>query len=41
MAGRTDSGRRLLFVLLVFAIGATALVGRLGYWQLARHGDLV
>ena len=41
MAGRTDSGRRLLFVLLVFAIGATALVGRLGYWQLARHDDLV
>src|SRR4029079_16730088 len=41
MAGRTDSGRRLLFVLLALAIGATALVGRLGYWQLFRHGDLV
>jgi cell division protein FtsI/penicillin-binding protein 2 len=41
MAGRTDSGRRLLFVLVVLAIGATALVGRLGYWQLARHDDLV
>jgi cell division protein FtsI/penicillin-binding protein 2 len=41
MAGRTDSGRRLLFVLVVLAIGASALVARLGYWQLARHDDLV
>jgi cell division protein FtsI/penicillin-binding protein 2 len=41
MAGRTDSGRRLLFVLLVLAIGASALVARLGYWQVARRDDLV
>jgi hypothetical protein len=41
MAGRTDSGRRLLFVLVVLAFGASALVARLGYWQLARHDDLV
>jgi cell division protein FtsI/penicillin-binding protein 2 len=39
--GRTDSGRRLLFLLLVFVIGAGALVTRLGYWQLTQRDDLV
>ena len=33
MLGRTDSRRRLLFLLLVFVVGAVALVARLGYWQ--------
>ena len=33
MLGRTDSRRRLLFLLLVFVIGTCALVARLGYWQ--------
>ena len=41
MRGRTDSGRRLLVLLIAFGIGATALVTRLGYWQLVRHDDLV
>jgi hypothetical protein len=33
MLGRTDSRRRLLFLLVVFAVGTVALVARLGYWQ--------
>ena len=33
MLGRTDSRRRLLFLLLVFAIGSTLLTARLAYWQ--------
>src|SRR5436190_11387713 len=33
MLGRTDSRRRLLFLLLVFAVGTCALVARLAYWQ--------
>jgi len=41
MPGRTDSGRRLLVLLVVFAVGASALVTRLGYWQLVRHDELV
>src|SRR5262245_48121598 len=41
MPGRTDSGRRLLVILIVFALGAGALVTRLGYWQLVKHDDLV
>ncbi len=41
MRGRTDSGRRLLLLLGAFAIGASGLVLRLGYWQLVRHDDLV
>ena len=41
MPGRTDSGRRLLLLLVVFVIGAGALVTRLGYWQLVRRDDLV
>jgi cell division protein FtsI/penicillin-binding protein 2 len=41
MLGRTDSGRRLLLLLIVFVLAAGALVVRLGYWQLVRHDDLV
>jgi len=41
MAGRTDSGRRLLVLLIAFGLGASLLVTRLGYWQLVRHADLV
>ena len=41
MAGRTDSGRRLLLLLIVFVVGAGALVTRLGYWQLAKRDELV
>ncbi len=33
MLGRTDSRRRLLFLLFVFAIGSTLLTARLAYWQ--------
>src|SRR3954452_17656319 len=33
MLGRTDSRRRLLFLLVVFIVGTGALVARLGYWQ--------
>lgn len=39
--GRTDSGRRLLFVLIVFVIAAGALVTRLGYWQIVQRDDLL
>jgi cell division protein FtsI/penicillin-binding protein 2 len=41
MAGRTDSGRRLLLLLIVFVLGAGVLVTRLGYWQVVKHDDLV
>ena len=41
MPGRTDSGRRLLLLLIVFVLGAGGLVLRLGYWQLVKHDDLV
>src|SRR4051795_8214295 len=41
MAGRTDSRRRLLVLLVAFGLGASLLVTRLGYWQLVRHDDLV
>jgi cell division protein FtsI/penicillin-binding protein 2 len=33
MLGRTDSRRRLLFLLVVFVIGSTLLTARLAYWQ--------
>jgi cell division protein FtsI (penicillin-binding protein 3) len=33
MLGRTDSRRRLLFLLLVFLLGSTLLTARLVYWQ--------
>ncbi|HUQ43401.1 MAG TPA: penicillin-binding protein 2 [Candidatus Limnocylindria bacterium] len=41
MLGRTDSGRRLLLVLIVFVLAAGALVTRLGYWQLSQRDQLV
>jgi cell division protein FtsI/penicillin-binding protein 2 len=41
MAGRTDSVRRLFVLLVVFVIGAGALVSRLGYWQLVQRDALV
>jgi cell division protein FtsI (penicillin-binding protein 3) len=41
MLGRTDSGRRLLVVLIVFALAAGALVTRLGYWQVGQRDQLV
>jgi cell division protein FtsI/penicillin-binding protein 2 len=41
MQGRTDSGRRLLLLLVVFIVAAGALVTRLGYWQLVQRDELV
>jgi cell division protein FtsI (penicillin-binding protein 3) len=41
MLGRTDSGRRLLLLLIVFLLAASALVTRLGYWQVAQRDQLV
>jgi cell division protein FtsI (penicillin-binding protein 3)/stage V sporulation protein D (sporulation-specific penicillin-binding protein) len=41
MSGRTDSGRRLLFLAVVFALLGSALVVRLGYWQVAQRDNLV
>ena len=41
MLGRTDSGRRLLLLLIVFMVAASALVVRLGYWQLSQRDQLV
>jgi cell division protein FtsI/penicillin-binding protein 2 len=41
MQGRTDSGRRLIVLLIVFVVASSALVVRLGYWQLAKHDELV
>ena len=41
MLGRTDSGRRLLLLLIVFVVAAGALVTRLGYWQVAQRDQLV
>lgn len=41
MVGRTDSGRRLLLLLVVFVVAAGALVTRLGYWQVAQRDQLV
>jgi cell division protein FtsI (penicillin-binding protein 3) len=41
MSGRTDSGRRLLLLALVFALFGSALVVRLGYWQVAQRDSLV
>ena len=34
MLGRTDSRRRLLFLLVVFGLGSTLLTARLAYWQI-------
>jgi cell division protein FtsI/penicillin-binding protein 2 len=41
MLGRTDSGRRLLVILVVFVVAAGALVTRLGYWQVGQRDQLV
>ena len=41
MLGRTDSRRRLLFLMLVFAIGSLALIARTAYWQVLRGEELV
>ena len=41
MQGRTDSGRRLLVLLIAFVLIAGLLVVRLGYWQLGQRVDLV
>ena len=38
--GRTDSRARLLVLLTAFVIAATALLGRLAWWQVVRHDDL-
>lgn len=38
MLGRTDSRRRLLFLLALFLVGSLALVTRTAYWQIGR-GD--
>jgi cell division protein FtsI (penicillin-binding protein 3) len=40
MLGRTDSRRRLLFLLGVFAFATLALVARLGYWQVIDRDHL-
>ncbi len=41
MLGRTDSGRRLIVLLIAFVLAASALVVRLGYWQLVKRDELV
>jgi cell division protein FtsI/penicillin-binding protein 2 len=41
MLGRTDSRRRLLTLLVVFAVAGGALVVRLGYWQVLERDRLV
>src|SRR5512146_2505629 len=41
MLGRTDSGRRLLLIALAFALLGSALVVRLGYWQVSQRDALV
>jgi cell division protein FtsI/penicillin-binding protein 2 len=40
MLGRTDSRRRLLFLLVAFAVGSAALVTRSAYWQIAEYDRL-
>jgi cell division protein FtsI/penicillin-binding protein 2 len=40
MLGRTDSRRRLLFLLFVFVLGSAALVARLAYWQVVDQSHL-
>jgi cell division protein FtsI/penicillin-binding protein 2 len=41
MLGRTDSRRRLLALLTVFAIGSLALFARTAYWQVLRGDELM
>ena len=40
MLGRTDSRRRLLFLLVTFAVVGAALVTRLAYWQVSQRDRL-
>jgi cell division protein FtsI (penicillin-binding protein 3) len=40
MLGRTDSRRRLLFLLVTFAVVGAALVTRLAYWQVGQRDRL-
>jgi cell division protein FtsI/penicillin-binding protein 2 len=39
--GRTDSARRLIVLLVVFGVAGSALLVRLGYWQIAQRDQLV
>jgi cell division protein FtsI/penicillin-binding protein 2 len=41
MLGRTDSRRRVLVLLTVFAIGSLALFARTAYWQVLRGDELL
>lgn len=41
MLGRTDSRRRLLFLLVLFMLGSAALVTRTAYWQVLRGDELM
>ena len=41
MLGRTDSRRRLLFLLVLFGVGSLALVTRTLYWQVLRGDELI
>ncbi|MEX2184904.1 MAG: penicillin-binding protein 2 [Chloroflexota bacterium] len=41
MLGRTDSRRRLLFLLTLFFLGSAALVTRTAYWQVVRGDELM
>ena len=40
MLGRTDSRRRLLFLLVTFVVAGAALLTRLAYWQVSQHEKL-
>ena len=40
MLGRTDSRRRLLFLLVTFAVVGASLLTRLAYWQVSQHDRL-
>ena len=40
MLGRTDSRRRMLLLLITFAVIAASLVARLAYWQVAQQQRL-
>ena len=40
MLGRTDSRRRLLFLLVTFAVIGAALFARLAYWQVTQRDRL-
>jgi cell division protein FtsI/penicillin-binding protein 2 len=40
MLGRTDSRRRLLFLLVAFLVGSSALIARTAYWQVVRGTEM-